>query len=177
MIVRVRFLTLLGLCLATFLSAGLLTAQNFSSDTYNVLAPVLFSGGYSTSTNFTLTGSISQMAISTSTITNFSLFGGFLYFPFVSTPAVTATAGVQEVSLTWTSADASTGWAVGGYTVGQSTTSGGSYSYTSVGNVLASTRTSLTAGTTYYFVVRVEDALGNFIATSTQVSATHTAPA
>ncbi|MEK7195105.1 MAG: dockerin type I repeat-containing protein, partial [Patescibacteria group bacterium] len=50
------------------------------------------------------------------------------------------------------------------------------YTYTSVGNVLSSTRTSLTAGTTYYFVIRVADALGYFIATSTESSAVPTAP-
>ncbi len=117
------------------------------------------------------------MAVGTSTTNSlYQLFGGFLYFPFVSTPSVSATAGTQQVALAWTSADASTGWAVGGYTVGQSTASGGSYSYTSVGNVLASTRTNLTAGTTYYFVILVEDALGNYIATSTEVSAVPTAP-
>ncbi len=152
-------------------------AQDFSSSNFTVTAPVLFPGGYSTSTNFSLTGVISQMAIGTSTATTFDLFGGFLYFPFVSTPTVTATAGNTQVALTWTTADASTGWAVSGYAVGQSTTAGGPYTYSDVGNVLASTRTSLTNGTPYYFVIRVTDALGFYIATSTEVSATPTAPA
>lgn len=178
MISRTRFSTFLGLCLAVFFTAGTLYAQEFSSDTYTVSNPVLFSGGYSTSTNFGLNAVISQMAIGTSTTNSlYELFGGFLYFPFVSTPAVTATAGDAQVALTWTAADASTGWVVGGYTVGQSTTAGGPYTYSSVGSVLASTRTGLSNGTTYYFVIVVEDALDNLIATSTEVSAAPAASA
>ncbi len=161
-------------CLAFFLlSYTPLSAQLFDSDTYRVSHSVLFPGGYATSTTYGLLGVISQMAIGTSTTGGlYQAFGGFLYFPFVSTPTVSATAGSSEVALTWTAASASTGWAVGGYAVGQATVSGGPYSYTDVGSVLASTRTGLTNGTTYYFVVRVADALGNYIATSTQASAT-----
>jgi len=91
-------------------------------------------------------------------------------FPFSSTPVVTPTAGDAQVSLSWTAATALVGWSVGGYNVGQSTVSGGPYTYTSVGAVTSSTRTGLSNGTTYYFVVRVEDAFGNSIATSTEVS-------
>ena len=64
------------------------------------------------------------------------------------------------------------GWTVSGYTVGQATASGGPYSYTSVGNVLAATRSSLTNGTPYYFVIRIQDAFSNFVATSSEVTAT-----
>ena len=118
------------------------------------------------------------MAVGTSSSNSlYNLFGGFLYFPFVSTPTVSATGGNTQVALTWSSADASTGWVVGGYTMGQSTISGGPYTHTSVGNILSSTITGLMNGTSYYFVVIVEDALGNFIATSTEVSATPTVPA
>ncbi len=158
--------------LLTCLWALTLNAQEFNSTSFKALDPVIFPGGYSTSTNFGLSAVVSQMAIGTSTATSFMDFAGFLYFPFVSTPTVSATAGDAQVSLTWTSADATLGWAVGGYSVGQSTVSGGPYSYANVGNVLASTRTSLTNSTPYYFVIRVQDALGNFIATSTEVTAT-----
>ena len=152
-------------------------AQTYSSNNFTITAPALYPGGYSSSDTFRLTGVISQFAIGTSTIDSFKLFPGFLYFPFVSTPIVTATAGTQQVALSWTAADASTGWSVGQYSVGQSTTAGGPYTFSNVGNVLSSTRTSLTAGTTYYFVIRVLDALDNGIATSTEVSAVPTAPA
>ncbi len=168
-----RFLLL---ALFVFLPGCSALAQPYASDHYTVFDSVLNAGGYSTSTNFTLSAVISQMAIGTSTAAGYNLFGGFLYFPFVSTPVVSATGGNAQVALSWTSADASTGWAVGGYAIGQSTVAGGPYSYTSVGNVLLSARTGLTNGTPYYFVVRVLDALGNGIATSTQVTATPAAP-
>lgn len=137
----------------------------------------MFSGSYSTSTSYQLFGAISQTSIGTSTAESFNLNAGFLYFPFVSTPVVAATAGNGQVSLSWTEATGFLGWTVSGYNVGQSTNSGGPYSYSSsLGNVRSSTRTGLTNGTTYYFIVRVEDAFGNSIATSTEVSATPVAP-
>jgi len=132
----------------------------------------MFSGGYSTSSSYRLFGAISQISIGTSTATNFNLNSGFLYFPFASSPAVSATVGDGQVSLSWSISQGFLGWNVSGYNIGQSTISGGPYIYTSLGNVTSSTRTGLTNGTTYYFVVRAEDAFGNSIATSTEVSAT-----
>jgi len=155
-----------------FLASSAL-AQEFSSTNFKVVDPVMFPGRYSTSTTFGLTSVISQISIGTSTSSSlFKVNSGFLYFPFVSTPVVTASAGDALVSLSWTTAVGALGWNVGGYSVGQSTVSGGPYTYVSVGNVLSSNRTSLANGTTYYFVVLPEDAFGNRIATSSQVSGT-----
>jgi len=131
-------------------------------------------GGYSTSSSFglqSIIGGVAAMATSSSSST-FGNNPGFLHYPYVTTPAVSATSGDTQVALSWTSASAGVGWTVGSYSVGQSTTSGGPYSFSNVGNVLSSTRTGLTNGTAYYFVIRVNDALGNTIATSTQVSGT-----
>lgn len=138
----------------------------------------MFSGGYSTSTGFQLFGTISQISIGTSTATGFNLNSGFLYFPFASSPVITSpTAGNGQVSLSWSQSEGFLGWTVSGYNVGQSTTAGGPYTYSSsLGNVTSSTRTGLTNGTTYYFVVRAEDAFYNSIATSTERSATPVAP-
>ena len=73
--------------------------------------------------------------------------------------------------VSWTVANGTLGWTVGGYNVGVATVSGGPYTFTSVGNVTRKTVTSLTDGTTYYFVVQALDALGNVITTSGEVSA------
>jgi hypothetical protein len=154
---------------STFLVAN---AQEFSSTDYKISNPVIFPGGYSSSASFGLSGVVSQMATGSSTSNTYKVFSGFLYFPFVSTPVLGATPGDASVSLSWTSADSSLGWVVGGYSVGRSTVSGGLYTFSSVGNVLTSNQTGLTNGTTYYFVIKVADSLGNFIATSTQVSST-----
>ena len=160
-----------AVALLLFGALGVLHAQEFSSSNFTVENPILAPGGYSTSTNFSLIGAVSQIAIGTSTSATKNLFGGFLYFPFVTTPAVSATPGDTQVSLTWTSAQSGVGWNIGGYAVGQSPTTGGPYTFANVGNVLSSTVSPLTNGTTYYFVIRVLDGIGNVIATSTEVSA------
>ena len=165
---RISVLILVFLFLAPAIALG----DEFTSTNFKVLDPVLAPGGYSSSTSYQLTGVITQIAIGTSTITDFNVSGGFLFFPFASSPTVTATAGDGQVSLSWTSSSGLLGWTVSGYNVGQSTTSGGPYTYTSLGNITSSTRTGLTNGTTYYFVVRAEDVFDNSIATSSEVSAT-----
>jgi hypothetical protein len=157
-----------------FLWGSIGNAQIQSSTSYQVQHAVVYPSGFGSSTSFTLQSIISQVATGTSSATTYKTNSGFLYYPFVTTPAVSATGGVTQVSLSWTSASAGLGWTVGNYSIGQSTTSGGPYSFTSIGTGTNTTRTGLTGGTTYYFVVRVEDGLGNAIATSTQVSATPT---
>ncbi|MBX4200198.1 dockerin type I repeat-containing protein [Candidatus Parcubacteria bacterium] len=158
------------LCL-TLLSCHLVLAQDFSSNNFTVTSPVIFPGGYSTSSNYSLTGVMSQLGIGTSTSAVNNLFAGFLYFPLISTPAVSTTAGDSQVILNWTAANGSNGFIVSGYTVGRGTSSGGPYTFTTLGNVLTNTQTGLTNSTLYFFIVRVRDGLGNFIATSTEVSA------
>ncbi len=151
-------------------------AQYSSSTNFQILDQTIGPGGYSTSTSYSLSSALTELGIGTSTTAgNLSqVFAGFLFFPYITTPAVSATAGSGQVSLSWTAADGVLGWSVGAYEVGQSTTSGSSYSYTNVGSTPSSTRTGLTSGTPYYFVVRVLDAEGNVVATSTEVSATPT---
>ncbi len=167
-----------SLAISFLLVAGSAFAQELTSTNFKDLDPVVFPGGYSTSSSFGLNSVISQLIIGTSTSgSTFKVSSGFLFFPFVSTPVVTATPGANQVALSWTAASGYLGWTVSGYDVGQSTTSGGPYTYTPLGDVTSSTRTGLTAGTTYYFVIRPEDFFGNSIATSSQVSATPTAPA
>jgi len=159
--------------IAFFLFFNVAIAEELIAPSFRVLDPVFQTGGGEemTSTSFRLTGSISQVAIGTSTASGFEVKGGFLYFPEVTKPVVTATAGDGQVDLSWTASVGVLGWTVSGYNIGQATISGGPYTYTSAGFVLASTRSGLTNGTTYYFVVRPEDAFGNSIATSTEVSA------
>src|SRR3989344_6033995 len=136
-----------GMVLAGF---SLASAEDFSSTNFTVQNPEIISGGYATSTSFTLQSVIGGFAIGTSTSSTYGDNAGFLFYPFVTTPVVSATAGDGQVALSWTSASAGVGWTVGSYSVGQSTTSGGPYSFSNVGNVLSSTRTGLTNGTAYY---------------------------
>ncbi|MCX6788250.1 MAG: dockerin type I repeat-containing protein [Candidatus Kaiserbacteria bacterium] len=153
-------------------------ADDFSSQNYQVLAPVITSGGgYTSSSNFSLLGVISEFVHDTASSLSFASNPGFAAYPFVSTPVVGATGGNALVNLSWTAATGVLGYSVSGYSVGKSSISGGPYTFTSVGNVLSTSVTSLTNGVAYYFVVRVHDPNSIAIATSSQVSATPTAPA
>jgi hypothetical protein len=164
---------LLSLVLFGLLVATVVFAQEFNSASFVDSNPVItMSGGKSTSTNFQLFSGSGQTVIGESTGTAFASYAGFFYFPFVSTPVISATAGNAQASLSWTAAVGELGININAYAVGQSTNSGGPYSFTNVGNVLSNTATGLTNGTTYYFVVRGLDFLGDSVVTSTEVSAT-----
>lgn len=125
-----------------------------------------------TSSSFKLIGSVSQIGIGTSTAATHKLSGGFLYYPAVTVPTLTPTAGDGQVSFAWNVAVGFLGWTVSNYNIGQATISGGPYTYTSVGSTTSATISGLANGTTYYFVIRPEDAFGNSLATSSEVSAT-----
>ncbi|MGA2100155.1 MAG: glycoside hydrolase family 44 protein [Candidatus Sulfotelmatobacter sp.] len=79
-----------------------------------------------------------------------------------------ATAGSQQVSLTWSASSGSAS-----YNVKRSTTSGGPYTQAANVTVTNDTDASLTNGTTYYYVVSAVNSAGES-ANSRQVSATPT---
>ncbi len=79
-----------------------------------------------------------------------------------------ATAGSQQVSLTWSASSGSAS-----YNVKRSTTSGGPYTQAANVTVTNDTDASLTNGTTYYYVVSALNSAGES-ANSSQVSATPT---
>lgn len=168
-----------ALCASVVLSvAHSVYAQDISSTNYQILTPAVSAGGgYATSDNFSLLGVISGFSQARSSATSYNLAPGFAAYPFVSTPVITATAGDASASLSWTAATGVLGYTVSSYSVGQTTASGGPYTFTAVGNVLSYTASSLTNGTTYYFILRVLDPQGLTIATSSEVSATPAAAA
>lgn len=164
-----------ALVLSPLFAVSVAYATDFTSASFMVKDPVLFPAAYSTSTGYILISTMAQISIGTSTTATGGpreLRSGFEYFPFVTRPVVSATAGSAQVSLSWSASVGVLGWTVSGYSVGQSTVSGGPYTFSSVGLVTASTVIGLTNGTTYYFVIATQDAFGNFIATSTEVAAT-----
>ena len=148
-------------------------ATDYTSTNFILRDPVISPGaGYATSSTFRYFGSTGQTVIGESSGGGFIERSGFLYFSAVTNPVLTATAGDGQVGLTWTASVASLGYTVSDYEIGISTTSGSGYTFTNVGNVLSHTNTGLSNGTTYYFIVRVLDSLGDVIATSGEVSAT-----
>ena len=82
-----------------------------------------------------------------------------------------ATAGNAQVSLTWSASTGATS-----YSVQRSTTSGGPYSQIATPSTSSYLDSSLTNGTTYYYVVAAVNSAGQS-ADSSQASATPTAPA
>lgn len=152
--------------LASFLYAGFCLAAG-----YQLLDSSFAPGGYATSPHFQLSGAISQITIGQSLSSNYKVNAGLLYFPTITTPTITATPGDAQVALTWTAAEGVLGWTVGSYEVGQAVASGGPYNFSSAGLSTNATKTGLTNGTNYYFVVRVKDAYSNPISTSTEVLA------
>src|SRR3989338_590743 len=145
---------------------------SLSSDSFRILDSQhsLFGGtASSSSSNFILSATIGDFAIGSSSITNFGLRSGFLYFPKVTAAVLnTATAGDAQVALSWPAATAYQGWSIGGYNVCHKST--GSYTCVDVGNVTSSTKTGLTNGTTYTFKIEAYDSLAakNVIAESNE---------
>jgi hypothetical protein len=83
---------------------------------------------------------------------------------------ISASAGNQQVALTWNSSGGATS-----YTVSRSTTSGGPYTKIASPTTTTYTDPNLTNGTTYYYVVAAANSAGSS-ANSAQVSATPAAP-
>jgi hypothetical protein len=152
------------------------SAADYSSSHFILRDPVItVGGGYGSSSSFQYFASLGQTVIGQSTSTTFIDRSGFLYFSTITNPVLSASSGDTVASLSWTVSTASLGANVNGYQVGVSTTSGGPYTYTSVGNVLSYNAAGLSNGTTYYFVVRAVDTAGGDVALSNQVSVTPSA--
>jgi thermitase len=95
--------------------------------------------------------------------------------PPANPAGLAATAGNGVVNLSWT---ASTEPDLAGYRVYRSTTSGSGYAERTTGLVTATSfaDSSVTNGTTYYYVIRAADVSGNLSGDSAQVVATPAAP-
>lgn len=74
-------MSLLVLAASFVLLSSVVYATEFTSTNFQVLDPVMFHGGYSSSQSYQLQGSVAQMSIGTSTSSNFEVRAGFLYFP------------------------------------------------------------------------------------------------
>ncbi len=167
------FIKIFSYLLFFILSVSSVLASELTSTSFKIRDPVIGTGGgYSSSGSFTFFGAGNLNLSGFNSSTGFFGAYGFLYFPFLTsgvlaTPSVTTT----TINLSWTASTAGRGFNVSGYQVGKATVSGGPYTYTTVGNVVATSYTSQTVGT-YYFVFQTLDGLGVVAATSNEVSAT-----
>ena len=146
---------------------------NFTSPSFTVENPVNVIGGVeSSSSSFQSFGVTGQLENGQSSSNSFLQNAGFMYFPLATSPTVSATAGNGKVVLNWTVANGIFA-NITTYKVGVSTTSGGTYVYTSVGNVQNATQASLTNGIPYFFKIQ-SYASGVLLSESAEVSATPT---
>ena len=155
-----------------FYIIGISYAEEINSTDYKIKESSFGNTGSMSSSNFSLLGTLSQFQTGSNSSTTFKLNSGFLYFPKVTSPLLTASAGDSQVSLSWTASQGFLGTNIAGYSIGQSDVSGGPYTFTSVGNVTNAIRNSLTNGRTYYFIIRAQDVFGAFVANSSEVSTT-----
>jgi hypothetical protein len=160
------------LLLTVFIVPDNSNAADYSSGSFTVKDPVIDSGFQSSSSlNFGLGQSLSQIAIGRSASASFKLWSGFQYYYKVDANVLTATAGDAEVDLSWTVPQTYLGVNVSGYEVGTGTTSG-SYTFEDVGNVTAFTKTGLINGTPYYFIIKTYAPGGTFLVFSNEATAT-----
>jgi hypothetical protein len=148
--------------IALLLIATRVYATDYQSANFVDRDPVInVSGGKATSAHFQLMSGSGQVVVGQSTSSHFIGNQGFFYYPEVTSPSIGVAAGESQVNVTWTSAVGSLGYIVSGYAVGVSTVSGGPYTFSNVGNVLASNRTGLTNVNGYYFLFRALDFFGD----------------
>ncbi|MEK7146920.1 MAG: fibronectin type III domain-containing protein [Patescibacteria group bacterium] len=164
---------IIGILISIFLVSAV-RADRATSSNFIIDSGVINSGGENaTSASFLMPQAFGEPALGLSTSSFFRLIGGFLGFPFVSEPVLSAAPGQEQVVLTWTASEGFLGFNVSGYDVGAGVVSEGQ-SFENVGNVLTFTKTGLTAGTTYFFRVRAKDEFGEVVATSNETTAVPT---
>lgn len=174
---RVSVLSIFLFLLMSLITPFRVSADRATSSNFIVESAVIDAGGDDAdSANFNLPGVLSQPAIGVSTSSNFRILGGFLAFPSATDPVLSAAAGTEQVVLDWTASEGFLGFNISGYDLGTGTASGNE-TFENVGSVLTFTKTGLTGGQTYYFIVRAKDEFGEIIAVSNEVSATPSAAA
>lgn len=179
---KIRFFSAMSMVVAVVLllpySSSL--AQEMTSNSFILRdSTMTLSGDFSSSSNFQYFSNNLLQTSGERTSSSFQTLEGFAYFPFVSTPIVTATSGDSQVLLTWTSVEQPLGKDLSGYQIGHAIISGGPYTFVTVagnGDVTSVIKTGLTNGTRYYFVVRAISTGNTVLVTSAEVSSVPAAP-
>ncbi len=163
---------ILILCVGVF---GMSTSNGAtsSSTSFKVLDPIVSSGlGTVSSSGFGLGQSFGQQVIGKSVSSSFQVWSGYQYYTRPTQFTLLASSvsnATGTISLAWTTPTIQSGVPITGYEVGIGTTPY-SFTFQSVGNVSSYTKTGLTNGVTYYFLVKAVTTGGAPIAFSTTAS-------
>ncbi len=147
-------------------------ATDLTSTNFTIKDPIVGGGGGAqSSASFKLFGLDHLIGTGSSSSASFLERTGALYYPYVVSGTLTATLNVSNVELDWTATASGLGFNVSEYEVGIATTSGGPYTYTSVGTNLDYTYVNLEPDE-YFFVVRTLDGLSNPMTLSNEENVT-----
>lgn len=130
-------------------------------------------GGYASSLNFQSYTVVNEIGGDKALSASYTSNTGTIYTPSATSPVVSVTTGIEELSISW-GASVATYAEVTSYEVGIATSSSGPFTYTNTGLTRSKVYTSLTGGTTYYVQVRVYDGT-TLLVTSSVVSGIPTA--
>lgn len=132
-------------------------AVTYTSTSYQVVDPELQAGGVgtSTSTTYSLIGTLGEVAVGRATSASFTSTAGSLGYPRCTTPTLTATAaGAGSIALSWTAATCTGGWTLSSYQYCEGTAADTYSSCTDNSTNLTVTDTA-TSGVLTFYRVRV----------------------
>ncbi len=155
-------------------SGGVVSALVSESDSFLIEdGSFSDSGGYATSSSFQMFSLTNEIGGERATGASFVEGSGTTFTPTATAPVLSVTSGEEQLSVSWTSSTA-TFATVTNYRVGIATSSGGTYTFTSMALATSKVFSGLIGGTTYYVKVQVYDG-DTLLTTSSVVSGTPTA--
>lgn len=145
-------------------------AASYTSTNFSSVDPAITAGfGSAASSNFGLGQSFGQSVVGRSISATFQVWSGFQYFKTASAFVATGTAGNTQATISWTAPHLYLGATVGSYELGVGTVSG-SYTFENIGTVSTFTKTGLTNGVQYYFIVKAKSPAGEVLSFSNEVT-------
>ena len=156
-----------------FLLGSSAYAQDLTSAHFIVRDPSIGTGG-----GFQSSGSFKMYSagnLNTSgdagTSTSYKARDGFLQYPQAISGTLVVNVVGSSLNATWNATSVAGGYTVSGYKLGVAGSSGGPYTFTSVGNVLSYNYINQVSGD-YFLILQTLDAFGNIIAVSNEVHVT-----
>jgi hypothetical protein len=162
------------LIITIFAIGTCVSAQDLTSTHFIIRDPVVDTGGgFQSSASFNMY-SAGNLNISGDNGSSATYKGrdGFLQYPLAQASPLSATVVGADIDTSWSATVVADGYTVSGYKIGISTTSGSSYTFTSLGSGTLSYNYIDELPGTYYMILQTLDSFGDVIATSSETSVT-----